>query len=85
MAFPPRSNEQRLDEASIVIDPQYPVEHAPLLQVICDAYIEFGRLAVIAALLGLTSFIVTYVIKNQSLTDGIVTEPLALEGSDATQ
>ena len=83
MAFPPRSNDKRLEEASIVIDSQYPLEQVPLLQVVCDAYIEFGRLAVIAALLGLTSFIVTYVIKNQSLTDAIVSEPLALETSEA--
>ena len=79
MAFPTRPNDKLLEEASIVIDSQYPLEGAPLLQVVCDAYIEFGRLAVIAALLGLTSFIVTYVIKNQSLTEAIAAEPLPIE------
>lgn len=81
MAFPTRPNDKLLDRPSIVIDAQVP--RVPLLQVVCDAYIEFGRLAVIAALLGLTSFIVTYVIKNQSLTDAIVTEPLTIELSEA--
>ena len=69
MASSTRPNAKLPNQSSIVIDAAYPVERASLLQTVCDAYVELGRLAVIAALLGLTSFIVTYVIKNQSLTD----------------
>jgi hypothetical protein len=79
MAVPTQPTDKLLDQSSIVIDAQSPIDRTPLLQVVCDAYIEFGRLAVIATLLGLTSFIVTYVIKNQSLTEAIAAEPLPIE------
>lgn len=79
-----RTNLKMPKQASILIDSHYPIEGASWLETVCDAYVELGRLAVIAMLLGLTSFIITYVVKNQSLSSAVTSEPLAIETTAET-